>query len=203
MTTEPQPTPTEPLHVVLEKDPAIIEVDDAFLNDRLATLLAKYNLDILYDSSAQRQQPQERVEKQIRMRVRYTCHQCSTTFGSQKECVSCHHRRCTQCARRPPKRVKKAVELVEMVETVEPVTEGAAPQTSTAGHERHCTCHMCQTDIAMDVQICPNCQHEVCERCLRETVDSPQPAPQEAEAITERPQTKAVDAQHVTATSGD
>lgn len=47
-----------------------------------------------------------RMDKSIRMRVRRTCHKCSTTFTHAKECPSCQHVRCTKCVRHPPKRTE-------------------------------------------------------------------------------------------------
>lgn len=44
-----------------------------------------------------------RVEKQIRMRIRYTCHLCERLFGADRSCKTCNHKRCQQCPRHPPK----------------------------------------------------------------------------------------------------
>ncbi|KAH8705475.1 hypothetical protein BGW36DRAFT_13929 [Talaromyces proteolyticus] len=47
---------------------------------------------------------QDLVYKQIRQRVRRTCHRCQTLFrGDSKECESCSHVRCKKCPRDPPK----------------------------------------------------------------------------------------------------
>ena len=43
----------------------------------------------------------ERVYKEIRMRVHRTCHRCSTSYGADKTCLTCGHRRCKQCPRFP------------------------------------------------------------------------------------------------------
>jgi hypothetical protein len=45
-----------------------------------------------------------RVEKKIRMRVRYTCHRCSTHFGRHYICSKCEHGRCRDCHKFPDKR---------------------------------------------------------------------------------------------------
>jgi hypothetical protein len=45
-----------------------------------------------------------RVEKKIRMRVRYTCHKCSTQFGRHAICSNCDHSRCKDCHKFPDKR---------------------------------------------------------------------------------------------------
>ncbi|KAL5600904.1 uncharacterized protein BROUX77_005153 [Berkeleyomyces rouxiae] len=47
-----------------------------------------------------------RVEKLIRIRVHHTCHMCAATFGATKECLKCHHIRCSACTRSPPKQTE-------------------------------------------------------------------------------------------------
>jgi len=47
-----------------------------------------------------------RVERPIRMRIHWTCHECFTPFGRDRTCAECGHRRCQSCARSPGKRVK-------------------------------------------------------------------------------------------------
>lgn len=42
-----------------------------------------------------------RVEKSIRMRVRWICHSCRTVFGIDRQCPSCGHRQCMDCIRDP------------------------------------------------------------------------------------------------------
>lgn len=45
---------------------------------------------------------QDLVYKQIRQRVRRTCHRCQTLFqGDSKECENCAHIRCKKCPRDP------------------------------------------------------------------------------------------------------
>ena len=51
-----------------------------------------------------------RVERPVRIRIHWTCHQCQRQFGTASACVSCGHRRCGDCARSPPKRVKAIVD---------------------------------------------------------------------------------------------
>lgn len=52
----------------------------------------------------------ERVQKPIRMRVHRQCHRCQTTFGVDKVCVQCGHKRCKTCPRYPVKKPKHAQE---------------------------------------------------------------------------------------------
>ncbi|KAK2841536.1 hypothetical protein FQN49_006163 [Arthroderma sp. PD_2] len=52
-------------------------------------------------------EPQERVWRKPRRRVRWTCHECSSMFtGGEKTCLQCQHERCNDCIRDPPKKIK-------------------------------------------------------------------------------------------------
>lgn len=78
--------------------------------DKARELFAKYGLH--YDGKGKRaiQEPPtkiRRVEKPVRLRVHWTCHECRTQFGIEKTCIECGHRRCRDCTRHPPKRVKQ------------------------------------------------------------------------------------------------
>ena len=46
-----------------------------------------------------------RVEKPIRIRIHWRCHECRVAFGQDRTCASCGHRKCTECIREPPKRI--------------------------------------------------------------------------------------------------
>jgi hypothetical protein len=48
-----------------------------------------------------------RVEKPVRFRVHWTCHECERTFGYEQDCIHCGHRKCTRCVRHPPKRARE------------------------------------------------------------------------------------------------
>ncbi|KAI9772467.1 MAG: hypothetical protein M1840_000670 [Geoglossum simile] len=49
-----------------------------------------------------------RTFKKPRMRVKWSCHTCSSLFSEGNNiCGSCKHERCKECTREPPKRVKK------------------------------------------------------------------------------------------------
>jgi hypothetical protein len=45
----------------------------------------------------------ERFEKPIRMRIHRTCHVCNTSYGTDRTCASCSHKRCKKCPRYPKK----------------------------------------------------------------------------------------------------
>jgi hypothetical protein len=51
-----------------------------------------------------------RVEKPVRIRLHWSCHQCKTPFAHDKVCTSCGHRRCGDCTRSPPQRVLRLLE---------------------------------------------------------------------------------------------
>lgn len=79
--------------------------------------------------------PRERVQKQIRMRVKYTCHNCKTVFGHQRICANCQHKRCAECTRYPPKKKKdKAKAAEDPATTSKDTTTGTEvkPETTPA-----------------------------------------------------------------------
>jgi hypothetical protein len=47
-----------------------------------------------------------RVEKAIRIRIHWTCHQCDAQFGREQACGQCGHRKCKECPRQPSKQVR-------------------------------------------------------------------------------------------------
>lgn len=51
-----------------------------------------------------------RVEKPIRIRIHWRCHECRVAFGQDRTCASCGHRRCTECIREPPKKIVQMLE---------------------------------------------------------------------------------------------
>ncbi|KAM3424289.1 hypothetical protein BST61_g11174 [Cercospora zeina] len=48
-----------------------------------------------------------RVDKPIRLRVHYTCHECTRQFGLESTCMECGHHRCRECLRNPPKKARQ------------------------------------------------------------------------------------------------
>ena len=50
-----------------------------------------------------------RVEKPIRVRVHYSCEECGIAFTASRTCLRCGHRRCRDCPRNPPKRVREVL----------------------------------------------------------------------------------------------
>lgn len=114
----------------------------------------------------------ERVSKPIRMRVRYTCHRCQTTFGHERECAACQHRRCRNCERYPPRRrrprpIPEGPEAQEAGGSLAPTADG--PDGHGQEEPTYCNCHECQTIIHITLDECPNCHHRICDQCRRET----------------------------------
>ena len=104
----------------------IIEVDDtaesslpmittrtAITNERAHKLFEKYGLKYEPRSTSTEVGSLDeirRVEKPIRIRIHWTCHDCNASFGCTKTCTSCGHWRCRQCPRSPAKRVREMLE---------------------------------------------------------------------------------------------
>lgn len=102
----------------------------AFSDERARDLFSKYNLK--YDPRGKRPQQESpskirRVEKPVRLRVHWTCHECRSQFGMEKVCAHCGHRRCRECVRHPPKRAREVVDISRqrVEEEQEPVQETA------------------------------------------------------------------------------
>lgn len=60
-----------------------------------------------------------RVEKAIRIRIRWNCHECHTSFTGRKTCANCGHRRCTECAKKPAGPVKETLAGTQLGEDIE------------------------------------------------------------------------------------
>lgn len=71
-----------------------------------------------------------RVEKPIRLRVHYTCHECRRQFGVQRTCLSCGHQRCRQCSRDPPRKVRELSDDARRSMEEEQARPVAGPSTS-------------------------------------------------------------------------
>jgi hypothetical protein len=128
--------------------------------ERIEALFKKYE-DVFEDEGREvpitvtiPKNPADRVHKKVRMRVKHTCHQCSTVYGYSRICISCQHERCGDCTRFPARRKgKKPKEEIVAVADSEP--------------KRLCACHECQTGFEDGTLECPNCHHQICEKCLQ------------------------------------
>jgi hypothetical protein len=172
-----------------------IEVDTCDSCDTTQVLLAKTNFDLAHPRwPARNIIPVERVSKPIRMRVRYTCHRCKTSFGHSRECNSCRHRRCARCDRYPARRTRPNPDSDAPTSTpAAPVEEVVAEESGLILVDSFCTCHECQTVIEVEVEECPNCHHTICAECHTEaqlqSIDEPNvdltPLTEEEERISQ------------------
>lgn len=110
----------------------------AMSDERARDLFSKYNLK--YDPRGKRPQQERpnkirRVEKPVRLRVHWTCHECRSQFGLEKVCAECGHRRCRDCVRHPPKRASQAVDLNSLPMEEEEQAHEAAAEESPMGEE--------------------------------------------------------------------
>ncbi|EXJ55745.1 hypothetical protein A1O7_08675, partial [Cladophialophora yegresii CBS 114405] len=149
---------------------------------RIEAVFARYQLELDETEWDRRPKvPHERVHKSIRMRVRYTCHNCATTFGRDRVCVGCQHRRCSRCSRYPPRKDKpKVLKDVADDGSPRPAENPSLPNADSG------TCHECQTDFEILVEECPNCHHKICDRCIHQasiTVETSQDPPSESTQV--------------------
>jgi hypothetical protein len=82
--------------------------------DKARSLFAQHGF--IYEARSFRPQQEppsklRRVEKPIRLRVHYSCHECHRQFGVEKTCLECGHQRCQDCSREPPRRVRELSDL--------------------------------------------------------------------------------------------
>lgn len=149
---------------------------NALRYQRAQDIFKKYNLEI--DPADWQQADQSgvpRVEKKTRMRVRYICHECKQTFGREKKCSNCSHMRCASCARYPAKRTGDKGKQRQPRDTAS--LDPAVPTTGA--------CHECKTAFDIGAAQCENCNHDICSRCLKETVmASPATAPPSAQPVS-------------------
>ncbi|CUS14275.1 unnamed protein product [Tuber aestivum] len=160
--------------------------------ERAHALFKKHGLEIsTSDWPLSTVPPGDRVQRDIRMRVHRTCHKCSTSFGPDKICNSCNHKRCKKCPRQPAKKPKdkgKGKEKVGEksgersfqkagrkkkkpaygVPLTLPSRTGGQDLVRRPPRQRvHRKCHRCQTDFAGE-KICRKCSHTRCKNCPRE-----------------------------------
>ncbi|KAF2467687.1 uncharacterized protein BDR25DRAFT_291665 [Lindgomyces ingoldianus] len=165
-------TPSEPITQQLNRS--------ALQHERARALFAKYGLTLeSHEWIAAPALPVsvQRVEKPIRMRVHRSCHRCGTTYGADKICTSCEHRRCKKCPRYPKKKAPgekgKAKEGAERPKkkkllTVTSKTGGELVYQPVKQRVRR-TCHKCENlFVPPTATLCENCRHIRCTKCPRE-----------------------------------
>jgi len=162
--------------------------------ERAQALFKKHNIEIDPKDWPLSSAPAgERVQKDIRMRVHRTCHKCEATFGPDKVCKKCEHKRCKKCPRHPIKKSKdKGKEKVGAKTGATPgykkrrgdVAYGLTIPSKKAGGQDlvrkpvrqrvHRRCHRCQADFRGQ-KVCPGCSHNRCKRCPREPFKTNKP----------------------------
>ncbi|ETI21304.1 hypothetical protein G647_07650 [Cladophialophora carrionii CBS 160.54] len=169
------PPPGPPSHTIRDD----LQQESQMPLSRVEAVFARYHLELDETEWDRRPKvPHERVHKSIRMRVRYTCHNCSTTFGRDRVCVGCQHRRCSRCSRYPPRKDKPKV-LQDTADDGLPQPPNNASLTNADSG----TCHECQTGFEIYVEECPNCHHKICDRCIHQasiTVEQSQARPSQS-----------------------
>jgi len=156
--------------------------------ERARALFAKYGLSLEtpeFQMIIATSPVQERVAKPIRMRIHRSCHLCQSSFGPDRTCKSCDHKRCKKCPRYPnkgakedggPKRKEAMTEPRNRHEKErrrqEPLTivrDGKTTIRTPVMQRIRRKCHKCQTEFVHANQIeCGQCGHTRCTRCPRE-----------------------------------
>ncbi|KAF9739257.1 hypothetical protein PMIN01_01891 [Paraphaeosphaeria minitans] len=158
----------------------------ALQQERARALFAKYGLTLeSHEWIAAPALPVnvQRIEKPIRMRVHRTCHRCGTTYGADKVCAKCEHKRCKQCPRYPKKKTPlekaqsqkqtdaaaaKALPKKKRVLTLPSRTGGELTYQPAKQRVRR-NCHKCHAlFIPPTATICEGCRHIRCTKCPRE-----------------------------------
>lgn len=170
------------------KKPVITTVARADIEQERARKLAeKYGLTIEAHEWVSSNLTAQRIEKQVRMRIHRTCHNCGTTFGSAKACVKCEHTRCNKCPRYPVKKDKLTGDTSGKGKGVAAVASGprASPEdkkfvlskpSRTGGQDLvkkkpkqrvRRNCHECGTLFQPGNKTC-QCGHVRCVECPRD-----------------------------------
>jgi len=152
-------------------------------SERAQALFKKHGLDVKPSDLPLSNTPQaERVQKDIRMRVHRTCHKCDASYGPEKTCQQCGHKRCKRCPRHPLKKSKdKGKEKLTakgapgykkrrgdyMYGITIPGKRGGQDLVHKEVRQRvHRKCHRCEADFAGE-KVCANCKHQRCKKCPR------------------------------------
>ncbi|KAH7350334.1 hypothetical protein BKA66DRAFT_476362 [Pyrenochaeta sp. MPI-SDFR-AT-0127] len=153
---------------------------NAMQQERARALFAKYGLTLESHEWIATPTPistVQRVEKSIRMRVHRSCHRCGTSYGSDKVCLKCEHRRCKKCPRYPRKKTPEE-QHPDRDTPDKPKRKKVLAITTTSGGEIayqppkqrvRRTCHKCNaTFIPPTATTCEQCRHVRCTKCPRE-----------------------------------
>ncbi|KAF2204409.1 hypothetical protein GQ43DRAFT_494259 [Delitschia confertaspora ATCC 74209] len=181
---EPAPTPTaEPIATPDAPSPITQTLNrSALQQERARALFAKYGLTLesheWITSPGALSVDVKRVEKPIRMRVHRSCHHCGTTFGADKACSNCEHKRCKKCPRFPKKRTPGEKSAKTEGEERPKKKRAALAVTSKNGNELvyqttqqrvRRSCHKCETLFVPPTStVCSKCHHARCTKCPRD-----------------------------------
>ncbi|OTA29654.1 hypothetical protein BTJ68_09495 [Hortaea werneckii EXF-2000] len=108
-------------------------------DERARLLLQKYGL--TYDRQVRAGGAEEppgkirRVEKPVRIRIHWQCHECRTYFGRERSCASCGHRRCSDCIRTPPKKIERIMDSNRQLQVDELAPQSAALAAATPAED--------------------------------------------------------------------
>lgn len=153
----------------------------AMQHERARALFAKYGLTLEsheWIAAPTQAVSVQRVEKPIRMRVHRSCHHCGSTFGAEKVCIKCEHKRCKKCPRYPKKRPtgdkgkhKEDIDKPKKKKKLLTVTSKAGGELAYQPVRQRVrrTCHKCQAlFIPPTAPVCEQCRHVRCTKCPRE-----------------------------------
>ncbi|GAB1736670.1 hypothetical protein NU219Hw_g8288t1 [Hortaea werneckii] len=108
-------------------------------DERARLLLQKYGL--TYDRHVRAGGAEEppgkirRVEKPVRIRIHWQCHECRTYFGRERSCAWCGHRRCSDCIRTPPKKIERMMDSNRQLHVDELASQSTALPTATPAED--------------------------------------------------------------------
>ncbi|KAI9842495.1 MAG: hypothetical protein M1837_007089 [Sclerophora amabilis] len=172
-----------------EKMTATILSRSNLQEERARAMFEKYGLTLEpHEWTSPGQDALQRVSKPVRMRVHRSCHRCQTTYGTEKACSNCGHRRCKKCPRYPVKKDKESKDTgkVAGVTGVGAEAGKTKARSKTAvltipsqdgGQDRirrevkqtvRRTCHHCEMTYPRGEKTCPGCGHVRCNKCPRD-----------------------------------
>lgn len=180
-TNTPAPVATTPTTAPAQASGPGTYTRSTLQQERARALFAKYGLTLEsheWITTGTNATNVQRVEKPIRMRVHRSCHRCGATYGADKICAKCEHKRCKKCPRYPKKKPKTGEKGKGPEEskpkprkpllTIKSKTGGELVYQPSRQRVRR-TCHKCETMFQPpSATICEKCQHVRCTKCPRD-----------------------------------
>lgn len=155
---------------------------DAEYQERARKMFEKYGFTLEPHEWSKTSNNTDRVQKTIRMRVHRQCHRCNLTYGPDKVCGGCGHKRCKKCPRFPARKPKIALEDKSYPNLrATPLRNSfglvlTIPSPKIGGKERilkdikqrvRRVCHKCDSQFSSDSKTCSKCDHARCTKCPR------------------------------------